>query len=174
MKKQFPKSINDITVKDYMHINLLQQEYKNDEVKLNHEILKYFNGGEVLLKDFQTKLIELTNILNTPQELVQTIKINGKEFGLIPNFDELTVGEWIDIDTYQSDEQSIHKLLAIFYRPITKRYKHLYQIEVYEGSSKYSNVMLKQPISLYLGVVGFFLRLNEMLLNKINTYSMNQ
>jgi hypothetical protein len=57
--------------------------------------------------------------------------------------------------------------MAVFYRPITKSKGDKYLIEDYEGTSKYSDVMLEVDVSIYQKLIGFFLSLNQILLKDI-------
>jgi hypothetical protein len=46
--------------------------------------------------------------------------MNGIKYGFIPNMDELSTGEFIDIETYQKTPNDIWKVLSVLYRPISK------------------------------------------------------
>lgn len=47
------------------------------------------------------------------------IEIDGEEYSLIPKLHELTVGEWIDLETYCEDlMKNLHYVMAILYRPL--------------------------------------------------------
>ena len=85
----------------------------------------------------------------------QTFKHNNIEYGFIPNLDEITVGEYLDIDTYQKDNNNIHRLMSILYRPITKKKGSNYQIETYSGTNK-AEMMMDVPVDIYLGAMVFF------------------
>jgi hypothetical protein len=76
--------------------------------------------------------------------------------------------EYIDIELYENDPDNIHRLMAVLYRPVTSSYGKLYEIEKYEGSKKYSDVMLDVNVSVYHSVIAFFLTLNEILLKDIH------
>jgi hypothetical protein len=58
-----------------------------------------------------------------------------------------------------SDWETMHKAMAVFYRPITAGNKDFNKIEKYEGSDKYSIIMKDTPASVAAGTFLFFLNL---------------
>ena len=81
-------------------------------------------------------------------------------FGFIPNLDEMTLGEYIDLDTYFGDWDNMHKAMSVLYRPITKEKGNLYNIEEYDGT-KYSDVLKLMPLDVVLGSIFFFYNLSS-------------
>ena len=71
----------------------------------------------------------------------------------------MTLGEYIDAENYMSDWETIHKAMAVFYRPIVAGNKDFYKIEKYKGSDKYSTLMKDAPASVAAGTFLFFLNL---------------
>jgi hypothetical protein len=67
--------------------------------------------------------------------LLKTFKINGVEYGMHPNLDEITLGEYADIETYIKDgiEKNMPEIMAVLFRPITERNGDVYTIEAYDG-----------------------------------------
>jgi hypothetical protein len=91
---------------------------------------------------------------------------NGKtvEFGFMPNMDEMSLGEYIDLEKYISSWEDMHKALAVMYRPIVAGRGEFYEIESYEGSDKYSDIMKDAPVTVALGAMVFFYHLGKELL----------
>jgi hypothetical protein len=94
-------------------------------------------------------------------------KGNTTEFGFMPNMDEMSLGEYIDLEKYISNWDTMHKAMAILYRPIVAGKKEFYEIEKYEGSDKYSDLMKDSPITVSLGAMVFFYHLGKELLTII-------
>lgn len=106
---------------------------------------------------------------------VPTFTHDGVKYGFIPDLDsELTYGENQDLCNYISDDKELHKAMAVAYRPITKEQGGKYLIEPYEGSSKYSNIMLDVPVEIALGMKVFFYSLTNELQSYILKYSVLQ
>jgi len=81
------------------------------------------------------------------------------EFGMHPNLNDMTSGEYYDLDNYINDFSTMHKAMAILFRPIVKHYKDLYDIEEYNGTDKYEEHMKYMPADVAIGARLFFYRL---------------
>jgi hypothetical protein len=152
---------------------------KNNEF-LNLKALEIFCG--LSLKDsynlpvsaFESVLKQLSACFEEKTDLVQRFKMTGgdgvtAEFGFIPNLDKMSFGEYIDLESYISDWDNMHKAMAVMYRPIVAGNKHLYEIEAYEGSERWADVMKDAPVNVAMGAVVFFYRLGS----KLSKYTMN-
>ena len=51
--------------------------------------------------------------------------------------DEITFGEYVDLDNYLSEWSLMHKAMCVLYRPISFTRKDKYLIEDYEGADVY-------------------------------------
>ena len=156
-----------MSVKEYMTVRGLFEVYKDDSKRVTTELLKL--NKHLKLKDANKVLLSYLEGLHDKKETVtQRFTYNGIEYGLIPNFEDLMTNEYIDIELYENDPDNIHRLMAVLYRPVTSSYGKLYEIEKYEGSKKYSDVMLEVNVNVYHSVIAFFLTLNEILLKDIH------
>ena len=70
----------------------------------------------------QIKAIDVENICNELNKLfIQESKFinkfifNDKEFGFIAKLDDMTFGEYVDLDNYISDWQLMHKAMGVLY-----------------------------------------------------------
>ena len=63
---------------------------------------------------------KISTMLESKPVFTQRFKMNGVKYGFVPNLDELSTGEFIDIETYQKTPNEIWKVLSVLYRPITK------------------------------------------------------
>jgi len=152
---------------------------KNNEF-LNLKALEIFCG--LSLKEsynlpvsmFESVLKQLSDCFGEKTDLVQRFKMTGSdgitlEFGFIPNLDKMTFGEYIDLESYITDWDNMHKAMAVMYRPIVAGKKHLYEIESYEGTERWADVMKDAPVNVALGAIVFFYRLGS----KLSKYTMN-
>jgi len=64
---------------------------------------------------------------------------------------------------HMSDWKSMHKAMAVLFRPIIHKKKQFYLIDEYGGSQRYSEVMKDMPLNVALGAMVFFYRLGEKL-----------
>mgnify|MGYP003109615646 CR=1 FL=1 len=86
---------------------------------------------------------------------------NKVEFGFIPQLEDITMGEFVDLEKYVGDWDQMHKAMAVLYRPVIHKRKEFYLIEEYEGSDKYSEVMKDSPIEAAIGAMVFFYNLSK-------------
>lgn len=165
--------LKNITVEQFMRFQLIVDTYKEDENKLNTELIKYlYNGNlDIPKKEADKTLIDILQILNDKPDFIQRFEFDGIEYGFIPKLDDITVGEFIDLDEYVKDAKQLHKIAAILYRPVIKSNGKLYDIEKYEGTSKYADTMMKVDYKVILGAMVFFWNLGNSLLKNSVTYT---
>jgi len=169
MKLQIPTLINDITVSEYLKFIEVNKEDADEEF-LVHKTISIFCGismKEVLTidaKEAQDIAVEIYAVLNQKADFVDRFKLNGVEYGFIPNLEDLSLGEYIDLETYLKDQKNLHKVAAVMYRPIVKQYKELYDIESYSSDLKAQELMKQAPIGVISQAVVFFYNIvNELL-----------
>ena len=173
-----PTSLKEITLEQYQRFTRIAKDNPEGEF-LQHKMIEIFCG--VSLKEISLmKLKDITAITNKLGEmftgnyaLIQTFKHKGLEFGFIPNLDEISLGEYTDLETYISDWDNMHKAMAVLYRPVINKLNKKYLIEEYKGSAAYSDAMLDMPLDIALGSMVFFYNLGNALLNSTLNYLEN-
>ena len=83
-----------------------------------------------------------------------TFFLDGKEYGFIPNLEQMKSGEYIDLTNNLGKD--ILASMAVMYRPITRKYRGVYDIEKYNGTDN-KEIFKNAPISVYLGAQVFHL-----------------
>jgi hypothetical protein len=159
-----PENLNEITLYQYQRFEKLIKDNEPSEF-VNQKTIEIFCNID--LKDVaRIRIAEVSEILKHINELLQhkpklttTFKLGVHEFGFIPKLEDLTAGEYIDIENYLSDIQTLHKAMAVLFRPIKHKSNKLYTIEDYESSDKYSEVLKYMPLDIALGCMLFFFRL---------------
>ncbi len=142
---------------------------------------------EVELKDvdriglslFDNTIQHLSSLLNSKPELVKTFKMTGTdgvtvEFGLIPNFDKMSYGEFVDLESYLFVEKDLHRAMAVMYRPVKLKSKGSYLIHDYKGTEYLAEVMKSTPLDVALGARVFFYRLATKLSNFTMAYTLKE
>jgi len=173
---EVPKDLSGVTLQQYQkYLKVMEDNEGAEDMEfINLKVLEIFCG--VTMKEaYKLPLAEFSFIINhivnifkedTPLQRDFTLtdpKGKSVTFGFIPKLDDITLGEFIDLDNYISDWQDMHKALAVLYRPITFKKNNLYLIEEYEGSDKYAEVMKDAPVNVALGAIVFFYRLGNVL-----------
>lgn len=74
--------------------------------------------------------------INTNKRLRKTFTLDKIEYGFHPNLEELTLGEWADIETFvqQGIQDNMANIMAILFRPIKESKNDAYIIEAYDGN----------------------------------------
>ena len=118
------------------------------------------------LKQFSAILSHLNDVFSEKVDRVNSFKLKGTdgvevEFGLIPNLDEMSYGEYVDLENYIFDYKNAHRAMAVLYRPIQYRKGNTYHIQRYKGTGHLADVMKEAPLDVFLGVQVFFLQFSE-------------
>ena len=92
-------------------------------------------------------------------------------YNFIPKLDDITLGEYIDLDNTLSDWQQMHKAMSVLYRPVTIKKNNRYQVEPYTGDEN-EDIFLHMPLDVVMGALLFFWNLsNELLQITLNYLS---
>jgi hypothetical protein len=100
---------------------------------------------------------------------LKEIELNGQRYGFIPNWQEFTLGEWIDMEEYTENFwENAHKIMSILYRPIERQQGSVYTIAKYTAKEE-SEVFRQLPADLFGGCILFFLSSRKTLLHTIKS-----
>ena len=172
-------SLSDITlgqyqryIKDVEHLTDKEQPTEQEVEFSNLKMLECF-CGITMKQAYQLPMTEFTSVIRHINELFAVEhKLHNKfdmidpegnnvTFGFIPKLDDISMGEFIDLEKYLGDWQQMHKAMAVLYRPTKHQKNNFYLIEDYEGSDKYAEVMKDSPIQAALGSTVFFYHLGN-------------
>jgi hypothetical protein len=172
---EIPTYLSEITLGQYQ--KFLKVAEDNDESEfVHHKMVEIFCGvslkniSKIKHKDLTYVVSKISDLFNGKHDLVQKFKIDNTEFGFIPNLDDITSGEYMDIDTYLVDWSNMHKAMAVLFRPILKKAGDRYSITDYNGTAEYGDLMKRMPLSAVMGAMVFFYHLGNELLKSILTY----
>ena len=170
-----PSSLDDITLEQYQLFMRIVSEDDSEEF-LAQKMVSVF--CKIRLSDvFKIRMLDVLEIATSIGEMIQKscdltprFKMNDTEFGFIPDLENISFEEYVDLDSHLGDWQTMHKAMAVMYRPIIKTKRDKYDIEEYQGSITYSEVMKYAPLSIVLGSMVFFYRLRDELLKATLSY----
>jgi len=130
-------SWNDVTLDKWVKLINKKNETKSEEAINTISVLS--DIPKKLVKELGIN--DIANILQriakmqeeTISKLKKIIKVNDIEYGFHPNLEEITLGEYADIETYIKNgiENNLPKLMAVLYRPIIEKDEDSYSIEAY-------------------------------------------
>jgi len=175
LELNIPTHLNEIKLAQYQRFLKIADQNEDSEF-LHQKMVQYFCGVD--LRDIANikhkQVMEITasisSMFQVSHKFIPRFKMGGVEFGFIPNLDDMTQGEYMDLDTYITDWQQMHKAMAVLFRPIKNKLSDKYSIEEYNGSITYSDVMKHAPLDVVLGAVVFFYHLGNELLKSTLTY----
>ena len=156
-----PDSLNEITLYQYQRFDKLIQNNEPSHF-VNQKTIEIFCNIElkdvarIKVTDIEDLLSHINKVLQEKPNLTKTFKLGIYEFGFIPKLEDITSGEFIDLENYLSSTETLHKAMAILYRPVKSKVKDLYAIEEYESADKYSEVLKYMPLDVALGSMLFF------------------
>lgn len=172
MKIKIPTSLSDIRLEQFVLFNKLMKE-SQDENFIQLAMVTVFcdisveDAKNIVAKDFTEIVTDITKVLSDQPRFIQRFIHEGKEYGFIPNLDEITAGEYIDLESFLRDEETYNKAMSVLYRPILNKRKDLYNIEEYKGSHTEFNTL---NLEIVLGSMLFFWRLSNELLTAMKGY----
>jgi len=170
-----PSTLEEITVKQYSEFVKIQSNNKDDEF-IAMKMVSIFCNMELseVSKISYSSIIDIVQHLNTlftqKNELVRRFTLGGVEFGFIPDLENISFGEYVDLEANLTSFETMHKAMAVMYRPIVREQKNRYDIQSYESSANFAEVMEFAPISIALGAQVFFWNLGKELLQATMDY----
>ena len=174
-----PENLNEITLYQYQRFEKLIKDNEPSEF-VNQKTIEIFCNIElkdvarIRIAEVSEILKHINGLLQQKPKLTQTFKLGVYEFGFIPKLEDLSSGEYIDIESYLSDTQTLHKAMAVLFRPIKTKVNKLYTIEEYESSEKYSEVLKYMPLDVALGCMLFFSTLLNDCVSGLTDYIQNE
>jgi len=162
---KIPTSLNEITLGQYQEFSKLDNDTEIKPVDIQLKMIEIFcNVSDLVVRNMKaTDITEICNILNnmfdTEHQLVNRFKLNGVDYGFIPELDDMTFGEYVDLDTFIGDNDNLHRAANVLFRPIEFKRGDRYTIKDYDSDT--SEVAKDFPLDVVLGAIVFFYRLGK-------------
>lgn len=154
MELRLPANFSDLKLR---HLQALETE--TDPIR---RIDAVTGLGVSKLREMPQPLImkadeHLTQLMNKEvSNFKKTFELKGTTYGFIPNWEEFTAGEWIDMEVYTQDFwKTAHKAMSVLYRPIDRKWGDSYTIEKYTAKED-ADVFKDMPAPLVAGALLFF------------------
>jgi hypothetical protein len=174
LELNIPTDLSEIKLLQYQKFLEIAKNNPEGEF-LQQKMVQLFCGID--LKDvaqikYRTVEEITTNIIlmfSKEHKFIPRFKIGTVEFGFIPNLEDITLDEYVDITTYINDFDNMHKAMAVLFRPIKSKIGKMYEIEPYKNTATYCDVMKHAPLDATLGAIVFFYNLaNELIKSSLN------
>lgn len=181
MKKTFEISIptdwEEVSVLKYQKYTLAVKDL-TDEEEITKQTISVLCDipidviSHIKLKDLKVIQKSLHKLINKPvnKQIINKINIDDKMFGFHPKIDDLTLGEYVDIETF-AKENDLASMMSILYRPIIKTQGNRYDIEPYHINHLENRKHFEQlSINVANAIVVFFWNLGNQQLKNIHQF----
>jgi len=174
-----PTTLGDITLGQYQRYMKLVEQNKDDENAtdfLNMKLIEIFCNVElkdvmrIPVSEVDKVLTILGKAFDEQPELIRHFKLLNVDMGFIPNLERISLGEYIDAEDNISEWETMHKAMAVLYRPVNFRNKERYTLAPYDPSDEVSELMREMPLSVAMSAMVFFYNLGTELLKAIPNY----
>tara|TARA_R110000737_G_scaffold322658_1_gene335040 strand:- start:5 stop:652 length:648 start_codon:yes stop_codon:yes gene_type:complete len=169
IKLNVPNRLSEIALSQYVkYLKILDinEEDENSDVFVQQKVLEIFCGVsynkslEFKVSDVSKIVSVINNTLNQQPDLVKSFKLGDTEFGFIPKLDDMSFGEYIDIDSNLGDWDNMYRVMSVLYRPIKQKSGDKYLIEDYKGDA-YHDAMRHTPMDAVISSLVFFWNLGK-------------
>ena len=167
-----PTSLNEITLEQYQKFLKIAEENPEGNF-LNAKMIEIFCG--IPLSDsYKLKMSSVSAIIDILNEMlyvtpnhVEKFTLNGVQYGFIPDLDEMSLGEYIDLDNNISSWAEMHKAMNVLYRPVKIKKGDKYSVEDYDVSNPAA--LKDMPLDAAIGAVFFFLEFRTRIIETYDT-----
>jgi hypothetical protein len=167
MKLRLPASFQDLTLRHLMTLETETDPVKRVQAVTGHSFAELRKMPHKLIVEANAHLDTLQ--ANEVAQHKEIIELNGVEYGFVPDWDEFSAGEWIDMETYTADFwKTPHKAMSILYRPLDRKWGDRYSIKPYTAKED-AEVFLDMPAPLVAGALLFFWSTERKLLNALQS-----
>lgn len=172
-----PTSLSEVTLGQYQKFLKIAEENPEGNF-LNAKMIEIFCG--IPLSDSyklkMSSVIAIIDILNellsqTPKR-VEQFTMNDVQYGFIPDLDEMSLGEYVDLDGSASNWDNMHIAMNVLYRRIKIRKSGKYNIVDYNVENP--EKMKDMPLDAAIGSLFFFYNLGMELSKHTILSSSNQ
>ena len=174
-------SWEEVTLEKWLKLIDFQKGTKSKEAEetiaalstIPKDLIKQLELKDVAV--IMSKLSELQAKQNS--SLKRVIEVEGKRYGFHPNLEEITLGEYADIETFIKNdiEKNMPEVMAILYRPIVNEENDVYTIEAYDGDiSIRAEQMKKMSAEQVQSALLFFYNLGKELSMTLPLYLMER
>lgn len=174
-----PDALSDITLGQYQKYLKILDQNKDDENAaefINMKTIEIFCNVEfkdvlkIPLGEAEKVLTIINKAFEEKPDIIRHFKLLNVDMGFIPNLERISLGEYIDIENGITDWQTMHKAMAVLYRPVNFKSKEKYTIAPYEPSDEVSELMKEMPLDVAMSSMVFFYALGMELLKAIPTF----
>lgn len=170
-----PTSLNEIPLKHYQDFLKVQQN-STDEEFIAQKMVEIFCGirlaevAKIKLTSLNELIAHFTALFSTTPKFQPRFKVGNIEFGFIPELEEISFGEYVDLDHHLQSWDNFHKAMSVLFRPIKTRKGEKYDIKDYDPNADMDELMKFAPLDVCIAASVFFWTLESDLLQATLNY----
>ena len=175
VKLSIPTTLNEITLGQYQEFSKLDLK---KEAEVQSKMIEIFCKvpKEVVRSMKASDITEICTIINAMFDvehiLINRFELNGVEYGFIPDLENISFGEYVDLDTFMGEDDNLHRAMNVLYRPIDLKQGQRYTLKEYDPDT---NEQAKDyPLNACFGAMVFFYNLGKDLSTAILNSSSKQ
>ena len=162
VKIQIPTTLNEITLGQYQEFSKLDSKKESDVLlkmveifcKVPVEVVRSMKANDI--KD----ICEVINkMFDVEHQLINRFQLGSQDFGFIPDLENISFGEYVDLDTFIGDTDNLHRAMNVLFRPIDLKQGSRYTLKDYDPDT---NELAKDyPLDACFGAMVFFYALGK-------------
>jgi len=178
VKVTLPENNSDITLLQFQKYEKLTRKKGLTSREFTARVVSIFSNLDyhsldgVKLTDYEDIVSQITTALNTEVKFQNRFYLDGVEYGFIPNLNDITTAEYVDLVEYGTEPETLNKVMAILFRRISNEDAFgNYRIEKYSGTALSGEVMKQATMNIVNGALVFFSSLSKELRIAIQKYT---
>ena len=169
-----PESYQDVSVRQYKNmLSVVEKDVTEKEMSLLIvSVLCDIDRKDLDRADWADvhKVMERVSWLTEEPDttldknpLIREFTLKGIDYGFIPNWNKLTLGEFSDLETYTGlgAYDNLESILSVLYRPIVKKSIDSYTLEPYNPNYEKKQTMLECKMDVAVSALVFFYRIGK-------------
>ncbi len=162
VKLIIPTSLNEITLGQYQEFAKLDI---TKELEVQSKMIEIFCKVPVEVvrsmkaKDITDICTIINNMFDVEHQMLNRFKLNGKDYGFIPDLENMSFGEYVDLDTFIGDNDNLHRAMNVLYRPIDLLQGQRYTLKEYDPDT--NEDAKNYPLDACFGAMVFFYDLGK-------------
>ena len=162
VKLSIPTTLNEITLGQYQEFDKLDL---TKEAEVQSKMIEIFCKVPVEVvrsmkaKDITDICVIINNMFDTEHQLINRFQMNGIDYGFIPDLENMSFGEYVDLDTFIGDNDNLHRAMNVLYRPIDLKQGQRYTLKEYDPDT--NEDAKNYPLNAVFGAIVFFYNLGK-------------
>ena len=162
VKLVIPTSLNEITLGQYQEFSKLDI---TKEAEVQSKMIEIFCKvptnvvRSMKAKDITDICTIINNMFDVEHQMLNRFDLNGVKYGFIPDLENMSFGEYVDLDTFMGDNDNLHRAMNVLYRPIDLKQGVRYTLKEYDPDI--NEEAKNYPLDACFGAMVFFYDLGK-------------